>query len=347
MYEEMTYEVILQRMLDKVPKDIDKREGSMIFSALAPAAAEITQAYIELGVVTNMISPDTATGYELTELAFQGGVLRKGATKSLRKGVFNTDVPLNSRFSAEGITYRVVEKINDFDYKLESEQPGEVGNAYTGLLIPVEYVEGLTSATLTDVIVPGVSEETDEQLRERYRQRIISPAQDGNKNQYKEWAEAFEGVGVAKVFPLWNGANTVKVAITDRLFQVADSTLVSRFQEYMDPGSQGLGNGIAPIGAKVTVTGGVKKEINIAGEVVLAEGFTEPEGVAEAIVKYLSSITYVKNSVSYMRTGTTVLDTSSIADLKNFTLNGGNTDIVLVGEEIPTLNSINLTVVSQ
>lgn len=38
MYEEMTYENILQQMLDRVTSDVDKREGSVIFDALAPAA---------------------------------------------------------------------------------------------------------------------------------------------------------------------------------------------------------------------------------------------------------------------------------------------------------------------
>ena len=39
----MTYEEILQRMLGRVPNTIDKREGSLIYTALAPAAAELIQ----------------------------------------------------------------------------------------------------------------------------------------------------------------------------------------------------------------------------------------------------------------------------------------------------------------
>ena len=38
MYENITYEDILQRMLDRVPNSMDKREASIIFDALAPAA---------------------------------------------------------------------------------------------------------------------------------------------------------------------------------------------------------------------------------------------------------------------------------------------------------------------
>ena len=48
MYERETYEEILKRLLAKVPSNVDKREGSVIWDALAPAAAEIAQLYIEL-----------------------------------------------------------------------------------------------------------------------------------------------------------------------------------------------------------------------------------------------------------------------------------------------------------
>ena len=37
--EYFEYDIILQRMLDRVPIQIDKREGSIIYNALSPAAA--------------------------------------------------------------------------------------------------------------------------------------------------------------------------------------------------------------------------------------------------------------------------------------------------------------------
>ena len=41
MYEEMTFEAILERMLNRIPDSLDKREGSVIYDAIAPAALEI------------------------------------------------------------------------------------------------------------------------------------------------------------------------------------------------------------------------------------------------------------------------------------------------------------------
>ena len=346
MYSDVTYEDILDRMLEKLPLNTNKNEGSFIYDALAPTAIELNEMYIQLGIIGDKTSIDTATGEELTELCYQNGTFRKPATKAIRKGEFNIDVPIGTRFQADTTSYVVVSKIEDYAYRLECEQLGIVGNFYIGEITPVEYVEGLENATLTDVLVAGVEEETDEQLRERHKRRLNEGEQNGNISQYRDWAERFEGIGTVKVFPLWNGGNTVKVTITNRLYHPAEQELVDAFQEYLDPNSEGLGNGVAPIGSKVTVTGGVQKDINIAGNIILNEGYTEPEEVAENISKYLASITYSKNSVSYMRTAVAILDSPSVFDLRDFTINGTNEDVVLNDEEIPVLNSVNLTVVN-
>lgn len=346
MYEDETVETILNRMLGRVPDTINKTEGSLIYDAIAPAAVELAQAYLELEAVSRSFALDTASGDALTELCYQNGTFRKSATNAVRKGVFNVAVPIGSKFIGGNNIYVVLKNITGFEYEIECEDAGEVGNSYIGSITPVEYIEGLTSAMLTSVLISGAEEETDEQLRERHRQKITSPPQDGNVAQYKAWAEANENIGVAKVFPLWNGGNTVKVAITNRLYQVAESSLVSEFQEYLDPGSAGLGNGVAPIGTKVTVSGGAAKNIDVVGNIVLAEGYTEPEGVADIIRDYFASITFVKDSVNYIRVAAAVIDAPSIASLSNFTVNGGTVDVALVGEEIPVLNSLSLTVVS-
>ncbi len=340
-----TYEELLEEKLNKIPSDINKSEGSLIYMATAPNTAETVQMYIELENAQKNISPETATGDSLTELCSQNGTFRKDATYSKRKGIFDIEIPLGSRFILEETTYLTISKIKDFEYILECEQVGEVGNVHSGSLTAITFIEGLSTAQLTDILIAGVEAETDEQLRERYRQSIINPPQDGNVAQYLNWATEYQEIGIAKVFPLWNGGNTVKVAITNRSFLPAEQTLVDQFQKYMDPGSQGLGNGVAPIGCKVTVTGGTQKNINITANTVLNEGYTEAEGAAEAISKYLASIVYLKNSVSYMRIGSALLDCPSIADLSNLTVNGGIIDIPLIDDEIPVLNSLNLVVI--
>lgn len=105
MYESQTFEAILQRMLDRVPADIDKREGSIIYDAMAPAALELAQMYVEMDINANLMFADTASGDYLDKAVSWSGVSRKPATEAQIRGRFYDsagsamDVPAGSRFS--------------------------------------------------------------------------------------------------------------------------------------------------------------------------------------------------------------------------------------------------------
>ena len=60
MFERMTFENILKSMLSNVPSSFDKREGSIIYDALAPAAAELAQLYIDLDFTLKETFADTS-----------------------------------------------------------------------------------------------------------------------------------------------------------------------------------------------------------------------------------------------------------------------------------------------
>lgn len=99
MFENITYEMLLDRMLDRVPNTIDKREGSIIYDALAPAAVELQQMYIELDVILNETFADTASRTYLIRRAAERGIAPNAATKAVLKGMFNMNIPISSRFS--------------------------------------------------------------------------------------------------------------------------------------------------------------------------------------------------------------------------------------------------------
>lgn len=347
-----TYEAILQDMMDSIPDELDKREGSIIYNALAPAALKLAQAYMIMDNNFDLVFLDTAAGEYLDRRCEEHGVTRRDSTHSIRKGTFKNssealmDIPLNSRFRIEDIVYKAIEKISTGVYQLQCEKAGAIGNKYNGILLPIDNIEGLATATLSDILIYGEDTESDDELRLRTKISITNTESDGNVNQYLKWASTFEGVGRAKVFPLANGANTVKVSITDSKNQVASSELIRKFQEYLDPGSTGLGNGKAPIGAKVTVTTGTKKTINVNGTVKLNQGYSQAEGATKAVEEYLSSITYAKDTVSYIRLASVILNLTSVADVNTLTINGDNVDISLSTEEIPMVGTVTLEVVS-
>jgi uncharacterized phage protein gp47/JayE len=164
MYENITYESILQRMLDRIPNTFDKREGSVIYDALAPAAVELQNMYIQLDVTLNEAFADTASRPYLIKRCAERNIKPYSATYAIRQGEFNIDVPIGSRYSLNKLNYVVTEKISDGIFKLKCETAGNVGNIESGNLIPIEYIGGLQTAVLTGVLIHGDDEEETEKL---------------------------------------------------------------------------------------------------------------------------------------------------------------------------------------
>lgn len=61
MFENQTYESILQRMLDRVSDSLDKREGSVIWDTHSPTALEFQNLYLELENMLQEAYGDTAS----------------------------------------------------------------------------------------------------------------------------------------------------------------------------------------------------------------------------------------------------------------------------------------------
>lgn len=345
-----TYDEILQSMLANVSNDVDKREGSIIYDALAPAAAEMAQLYIQLDYLNGITYADEATGEYLSKRCAELGIIRKEATKALRKGRFNIAIPIGTRFALDETTYVVVEAINEFEYKLECEQVGDLGNIYQGTLIPLTSVNGLSEAELTDILIPGEEIETDLELRKRYFEGLNSEAYGGNISDYEVKVKAIQGVGGVKVYPVWNGGGTVKLVILDSHYDPPSPELINQVQTLIDPiQNQGEGLGIAPIGHKVTVEGVRPVTINIGSQITLQEGFTWEDvkgNITKEIKAYFAELrsqwdlqeTLVIR-ISYIETR--VLGVPGVLDIQGTTLNNAGQNLILDKDTIPLLGEVN------
>ena len=232
MYENMTFENIMDRCLSRVSASVDKREGSIVYDAIAPAAAELAIMYIELAYLLDRAFPDTETGDDLTKKCRERSVFRTAATYAVRKGYFEKadgsgcDLEIGTRFSGGDINFVVTERIAAGQYSMTAETAGIVGNEYVGTLFPIDYVPDLAAARLADILIPGEDEESDDALRARYFESLESQAFGGNIADYKNKVELLPGVGAVKVFPVWNGGGTVKIVLVDSEWSVPSSELV-------------------------------------------------------------------------------------------------------------------------
>ena len=159
MDETQSFDSIMNRMLDSVPANIDKREGSVIYCALAPAAAELAQMYDVIKDIINETFPDTASRLYLSKMAAERGIYAHNATNAILKAEFDKEVNMLSRFSGGALNYKVIESMGEsgerYYYKVMCETPGTAGNSYLGTLIPIEEISGLKSAQIIEILIHG------------------------------------------------------------------------------------------------------------------------------------------------------------------------------------------------
>lgn len=359
MYENQTYEVILQRMLDRVTNEVDKRPGSIIYDALAPAAAELAQMYIDLDVNYNLSFADAASGDDLTRICAEFGVNREAATKARRKGLFYgpgdapMDIPEGSRFSLNDVDFVAISKISTGQWVLECETAGAIGNQDFGDLLPIDYINGLSRAELADIIVPGEDEETDDALRGRYYQTVNEPAFGGNVSDYEQFINAIDGVGATKVFPVWNGGGTVKCTIIGSDWNPPSAALITDVQTKVDPTvNSGKGYGTAPIGHQVTITGVTDEVVNVVTTVTLEAGTTvgQVQGpIEDTINAYLLGLrkTWATQDQIVVRVAlieAAILNVTGVIDISNTTINGSAANLTLNAEQIPSLGTVTVNV---
>lgn len=335
----MTYEEILQGMLDKVPSNVDKREGSIIYDALAPCAYFLAQQNFQLENFLNLVFPDTALAEYLDRAIAGYGVVRKSATAAVRQMITSGAVELGTRWGISTLVYVVTEQESETSYLVECETLGEIGNQYSGTMQPVSNVTGIT-ATLGEIITPGTDEETDEALRERFYQKVQLPATSGNAYHYKLWALEVPGVGDAKVFPLDNGPGTVTVLIIDSDKEI-NETLEDAVSAYIES--------VRPIGATVTVSSPEATEINVTADILL-DGTRTAEQVQEdfgtLLDSYLRELVFQTYRVSFAQIGSLLLSTDGVQDYEGLTVNGAAGNIIIDEKAMPVLGTVNLTEVS-
>ncbi|WP_254905214.1 baseplate J/gp47 family protein [Clostridium tyrobutyricum] len=348
---------IRNRMLDDVPSDIDKSEGSFIYDALSPASKEIGQTYNIADDILDRTSPFTAAGTDLENITNAVGITRKQGEKAttdiLIEGVPDTVVLSGTLVQTEeGLEYETLNDIVLTDGQATvAVQARDVGSNYNVPAnainqLPVQ-ISGVTSITNPESVNNGYDIEDDDSLRGRYFERMQTPATSGNKYQYMSWAKEVTGVGDAKSFPLWNGPGTVKIVIINSNKRAADTELVQKVKDYIDPQPERNGEGQAPIGAALTVVSAIEKAINITAKVILANGYTiqqVQDNFTEVVGKYLSDIAFNSTYVSYAKIGSLLLSTAGIVDYDNLTLNTGTANVALQDEEIPVPGTISLGV---
>lgn len=338
MYENQTFESIMERMLSKVDSTLDKREGSVIYDALAPCALELEALYFEFQSMNEEAFGDTATRDYLIRLCAERGITPYSATNAILALDSNITVSNGTRFTGGDNTYVVIEK-----GKVQCEQTGSVGNEYIGALIPIDYVDGLQTAEITSILIYGEDDEETEALRKRYLESFNERAFSGNKADYLEKTLAIAGVGSVKVTPTWNGAGTVKLTITDTVFESATEELINKVQNEFDPNKDGMGDGLAPIGHIVTVDTVNEVTVNVSAKITFDTGYSWSNlqsSIESAIETYFLELRNSWSSsnniiVRIAQIDSAIIGVQGVLDVTGTKLNGSTSNLTLSEYQIP------------
>ena len=272
------YDYWLDLMLDNVPDDIDQREGSVIYDALAPAAMVMAQQSLSLANIVKQTYIKTAQGQFLDYRAAEHGTARYAATQTEVKAKFLdsdgnaiNNVQIGDQFASIGETpiFYTVQKINDdLTGELTADDPGTTANSYIGQILPVTSNDSLSWAEITEIVAPARDEETDDHLRDRLLKADDWIAYGGNITDYLAMLSKISEVGAGQVYPVWNGAGTVKLVIVDNNLMPASTELVKKVKNIIDPtDNESQGYGLAPIDHQVTVVAPTPLTVNIAATV--------------------------------------------------------------------------------
>lgn len=338
----------LETMLEAMPGSYQKTVGFPTYDLLAAAAIPMDDFGQRLSDTERKLDPAELTGAELDSyIVSRSGLERNPATCA--EGVLlvtgNGTVQAGDLFESGGgvqfVSTQTVEIIGSGEVPVRCVMPGAVGNLPAGsiTMMPVQ-IAGIVKVTNPAPTAEGYDAETDQAYYDRFILNLQTPPTSGNQYHYRSWALEVSGVGGVQVYPLGHGANTVDVVIIDTEGKPASEPLVEAVQEHIDPGSKGIGEGEAPVGAYCYVSAATALELDLSLTVTAMAGSEEEqvtEGIKAAVTAYLKGIAFAQDYASYAQIAAAILDAPGVQDFENLTVNGGTGNVPVAARQVAVL----------
>lgn len=346
----ITFESILNFLCSFITK-ISTKVGSFAYFILSACSYKFLDLEGKIYAVNINRNINTADDSAVDDYASNRGLTRKQATVGIAKGKFNVEIPTGSRFQINEVVWVSGNLIESRDgyyyYVMTSEQTGSQVNKAVGQLTPITFIEGLTYAYIEEITIPAEDIESTDSLRERYKESFNSKSFSGNKVAYKEFVEAIDGVSGCKVYPLKYGNGTVGLTIIDSTYGVPSSELVDLVQNAIDPDKTGDGEGMAPIGAIVTVMGVSHQNIKIGVKCQFESGsFADWETEIRNIINNYfleKNKTWANESEVVIRKAeliSEIIKSDKIIDVTELLINDIDSNLILSTDKIAYLNEL-------
>lgn len=352
MFDDRTYNNILDEMLDEFGQDVDTGEASLAFNACDKIAEKLEETYGDMDAINRNMSPDTMDLDHLIQYGeLQRGVSYNYATAPVVKGEFQQEIETGQQFICNDFTYTVSELIDGFAYKLTCDTEGVEANTNTGELVPADYVDDYKGGKITEILRSGMNDEDEEVYREKVIETFYSKAFGGNIADYREKVDELDGVGGCKPKRRDRTSSWIYITIIGSDFGVPSQEIVKRVQDAVDPEqSHGEGDGIANICHNVLIQAVEAVPVSVSVKVVWDSGYstdTSKSKIEAAIQEYLSTIRKSwessKMNNQYIRISQVearILSVEGVIDVIETKLNDKEENVTLAYTQIPTFGGV-------
>ena len=365
IFQDSDEDTIHERMLNALPEDIDKSEGSIVWDLTRPTAKEVARFKgFDMDFAIQMIFPQFATDEILDYHGEARGLTRKAAISATGEltvtGEPGTIIETGDLFATESIgdqasiSYKVVESYiipesGTITITVECTEAGTIGNVKSNSIILQEtYNDGIESVTNAIGFTNGAAEESDE----AYRERILLVDQNSNYScvgsisDYKKWASEIEEVGSVRVIPAQDDSGTVTLIITDRNGNPASEEICTKVYNHIICPDDPENRKTTINGVNLVVSTPQTVKLNISAIVELQTGSidTVKNAFIEALKIYFSESIDDKE-IRYTKVCNILGSVSGVYDYKNVLINGDTQNIALPDNQYFSVdeNSITLT----
>lgn len=374
MFEQFTEQYFLNQAKEMGDElGIDTRTGSIYMDAAAGHCIRAAFFFQNLKDTLNMLAIDTSYGDALDSWAGIYGMSRHPAKRSVWGATFlpedDEELPEigdGERFFDDITGYYFLTETIDGVMRFVAEQAGaETNRISPGTdLVPVDDIDGLGEAILGELIVVGADEESDDSLRTRLREKLAKGAENGTRQHYKTWCESIDGVGRARIIPLFAGENTVEAILYSADGTPCSADVVEAVQNYIDPITQGyefededhnvwvcgdgFGDGVANLGAHFLARAAESLPVTLSVTVSVTEGHTVVEARAKiyaVITDYFKEIALTSQEgeaalVRIATVGSKIIELEEILDYADLELNGQTGNILVPDGKVALLSEV-------
>lgn len=358
LFSNETTDNIHKRMLQRIDKKVDKREGSITHDFTRYPSIEFEQLYMELDNVLRYGFAQTSYGQFLQLRAAEVGLIPKPAVHSTGRlyfsGPIGTPIPKGTQVTDE-LENIIVETTEDIVIQSDTipeivwatslkagDQKGALEDTLTVLKTPIEGAK--VTVYNEEQFSDGHNAETDEGLKIRYGIRTKQIVAPGNEVYYRLLAVSVPGVLDARIYPRWQGRGTVRIVCLSPNKKAPSESVIANVKK-------AIGDGLL-LGVDPTIEGVHEVPIDIDVKLTLHDYSlgtalsieNAANHIKPLLVDYFAQLAFNDVIIRYSRIGDALLDALPVLDYEDLRINGLTSNIVVKDDQVPVLGRLTITI---